>query len=542
MYALLVVAAVLTAQPRGGPQTLQFRSDVDGTDQPYSLYLPAKFDPGRKYPLVVSLPAEFSNSRLSLRRVFGRGAQAGEPEAEASRYFPRLPDVDFIVVSPSARGAMGYRGIAEKDLLDLVAEIRQRYPVDEDRVYLTGISMGGGGALWLGLSRPDVWAAIAAVCPPGPEEWSELAGNARNVPVRLDHGAQDPVAPVAGSREWRRRLAEADVRVDYREYPDARHNAWDPAYRDAGIFQWFSAMKRERHPRRVQFATRQYKYSTAYWLEITGMTPGELARVDASIVGRNRIAVRTNGVLGFRLRLDGHPLYAPGQWLTVVVDGVTLRTRQLAFRRGSEGWTAGAYARGPREKGVGAEGPLAEVVSARHIYVYGTRDNPGPEEESRRRQQAAFAAEWSTARIKMVARFRVAADRELTDADRQTSNLVLFGNQETNGEVARLAGDLPMHLDAGAADYGLFYVWPVGGRYVAVNSGLPFYAGSGRVRRAGVGLLSSPWMWMGTLGDYILFRATVENVVAEGRFDRNWRLTEESVRRLSSSSTVRLRP
>ena len=54
---------------------------------------------------------------------------------------------------------MGYQGIAEKDVYDVLADVKARFSVDEDRVYLTGLDMGGGGALWLGLTRPDIWAA-----------------------------------------------------------------------------------------------------------------------------------------------------------------------------------------------------------------------------------------------------------------------------------------------------------------------------------------------------------------------------------------------
>jgi predicted peptidase len=60
---------------------------------------------------------------------------------------------------------MGYQGIAEKDVLDVLADVKKRFNIDEDRTYLTGYSMGGGGTLWIGLTRPDVWAALAPYVP-----------------------------------------------------------------------------------------------------------------------------------------------------------------------------------------------------------------------------------------------------------------------------------------------------------------------------------------------------------------------------------------
>src|SRR6185369_4823008 len=142
--------------------------DVDSSDQPYALYVPKNFDRARTYPLVISLHMEESSHLLNMRQFLGRN-----------------PDVDFLVASPLARGSMGYRGIAEKDVYDVLADVKRRYPVDEDRVYMTGLSMGGGGTLWIGLTRPDIWAAIAPVCPAPPEGTQDFAPNALNYPVHF---------------------------------------------------------------------------------------------------------------------------------------------------------------------------------------------------------------------------------------------------------------------------------------------------------------------------------------------------------------------
>src|SRR5688500_7178901 len=111
--ALFPIAAACAAQVYvPGPQVLTFFSGIDDSDQPYALYAPKRFDPSRKYPLVVSLHGTGSNHRLNLRRVFGKGNLPGETDADASRVFRPLPDVDFLVASPFARGSMGYHGIA----------------------------------------------------------------------------------------------------------------------------------------------------------------------------------------------------------------------------------------------------------------------------------------------------------------------------------------------------------------------------------------------------------------------------------------------
>ena len=523
-----------------GPQVLTFLSDVDDSDQPYAVYIPNQFDPKKPYPLVISLHGAYSNHRVNLRRVFGRGNLPGETDAEASRYFPKLREVQYIVASPFARGTLGYQGIPEKDVYDVLADVKRRFLIDEDRIYLTGLSMGGGGALWLGLTRPDLWAAIAPVCPAVPAGTETLAPNALHVPVHLFHGERDPVVPVSVSRQWHKDLSELGAGVEYVEFPGVRHNSWDGAYRNAAIFDWFSRFRRVRHPERVRFVSSQYKYNRAYWVEFDGLTPGTPASIDAKFTAKNRLDVKTENLDGFTLHLDGHPQFQSGQPVDVAIDGKIVRARKLlSLVKTGKGWESGKYA--PTGKRAGAEGPMGEVIAGRHVYVYGTADSPGPEEVSRRRALASQAAEWRGA-TRLSLALDVKADKDVGPRDIAGVNLVLFGTAETNSLIARHAPKLPMALNPGAADYGLAYVYPINGRYVLVNSGLPFWHGIERVRSEDITAKFMPRNvhLLLSAGDYVLFRGSVEHVVAAGRFDRDWKLTPEHAGKLRSSGAIRL--
>ncbi|HMC63137.1 MAG TPA: alpha/beta hydrolase-fold protein, partial [Candidatus Solibacter sp.] len=237
--APLAALTLLLAQPdvpqwvTPGARAVTYHSAVDDSEQPYALYLPKFSAPGKTYPLVIGLHEEESNHIFQLKRLFGIPSRFGESglQALSLRPFPVPDSLDFIVACPFARGTMGYQGIAEQDVYDVLADVKRRYPIDPDRIYLTGSGMGGGGALWLALTRPDQWAAVAAVCPdpfPGAEE---LAGNALNLPIRLYQGELDPAVPAESTRAWHRRLLNAGAPVEYIEYPGVRHNAWDSAYR-----------------------------------------------------------------------------------------------------------------------------------------------------------------------------------------------------------------------------------------------------------------------------------------------------------------------
>ena len=535
---LHALACPLFAQSalHAGAQPLTFHSTVDDSDQPYALYLPTGFNANRKYPLVVSLHSEDSNQRLNLRQLFGITARYGEADAPDLRYFPVMRPVDFIVACPAARGSMGYQGIAEQDVYDMLADVERRLPIDEDRVYLTGISMGGGGALWLALSRPDVWAAVAPLAPVAPPGAWDRAGNAFNLAVRLFQGDLDPLVPAARTRSWQRRFLDAGVDAGYIEYPGVRHNVWDVAYRNGAIFDWFTPMHRDRYPDRVQLETQSYRYGSAYWLTIDGLSPGSPASVKAAWQSKTALAVETSAVDGFTVTRRA----GAAAMVTATVDGIALRVpanAPLSFIKASGKWRLGRSV--PAGKRRGAEGPIWQAAASRHIYVYGTGGAATAEELDRRRERAQEAAEWSTPRNRLALHLPVKFDASVTDADLDSADLVLFGTAETNKLIARFATRLPMALNPGAADYGLLYIFPIEKHYFLVSSGLPWWSGAEDARPViGVSFAPPKFRLLQTFGDYILFKGSLANVVAEGRFDRNWKIPADSAAAMLASGTV----
>lgn len=541
---LLVTGAASFAQTlKPGPQVLTFFSDVDDTEQPYGLYLPKNFKAAKKYPLVIMLHGAGSNHRLALRRVFGKSNVPGETDVEATRYFPAWRDVDYIVASPYARGTMGYQSIAEKDVYDMLADVKRRFPIDEDRVYLTGLSMGGGGTLWLGLSRPDIWAAIAPVCPAPPDGTDELAPNALNYPVHIFHGDADPVVRPAGVREWVKRFDSLETKIEYTEYPGVGHNSWENAYRDGFIFTWFAKFRRNRYPERVRFVTSRYKYNSAYWVHLEALTPGTLASIDAKFVASNRLEITTSALNAFTLNLAGHPRFNPKQSVAVTIDGKKIMTNACAFSQQEGEWNAVKYEAAANSKRPGAEGPISEVIASRHVYVYGTADNPSEKELQARRSQADYAANWSVDRGPFLRRVmvfpRVLADKEVRPSDLESSNLILFGTQATNSVIAKFGEQLPLHFDA-AEGYGLVYIFPIGAQYVLINSGLPWWTvGEGFANpptRRGFRTLYGPPGLLMELPDYLFFKGSMENVIAAGRFDHNWRMPEQDTEKIKAVS------
>jgi pimeloyl-ACP methyl ester carboxylesterase len=558
----IIMAAVLFAagsdhanaqRLKPGPQDLSFFSTADERDQPYAIYVPENFDENKAYPLVVFLHGAWSNHRLGLRRLFGVGNSQGydfikpgnvpfETDVEATRYWPPFKPVDYIAVAPYARGTAGYQGIPEQDVYEMLDDVKSRFLIDEDRIYLTGLSMGGGGTLWLGMTRPDVWAAIAPVCPAPPEGTIDLAGNALNLPVHLFIGDKDFLYKTAS--EWKAKLETTAQKLDYVEYPGVGHNSWEWAYKDGFIFDWFSQFKRDMFPEQVKFSSKWFKYNKAYWVTFDDLVPGTMATIDARFTAGNAVEVTSAGLGAFTLNLSGHPLFNAGKKVTVKVDGKSFSVKSagaVSFTKSGGSWANRKFTPGLTSKQPGAEGPLYAAVCSSHIYVYGTGGNPSPEELSARREQAASAADWSGMGGRIMVFPRVIADREVRESDYVTANLILFGTRETNSIIEKFADRLPLHLNTAAEGYGLVYIFPLNRHYIVVNSGLSWWTPPKNTSgQAGYAFMGSKVEMLKKFQDYVLFKDNTDNIVSQGLFDNNWKLKPEAVEALKGTGAVKV--
>ncbi len=446
-----------------------YRDDFDQTLQPYAVYLPRGEPPAGGWPLLVSLHGAYSNHRLNLRRVFGKSNRPGESDEEATRNELPLPDAPMIVVSAFGRGEfMGFQGLGERDVLRVMADVRRAYAVDPDRVYLTGLSMGGEGAWHIGLRHPDLFAAVVPVCGiTDARQWigaaaaplfdptllalttvQAVAENASNLQVTFFHGDVDPAVKVAHSRamaERYRQLGWLGKNVRYNELPGVNHAAWEVAYRDAAIFKLVGGVKRDPFPRHVIYKTYSLRYNQAYWLRIDGIERG-LAM--ATIEGDRddaRFTVRADNVSAFSLLLD--PKFVPGDRpITVVAGGATIYQGAprplLSFARSGAGWHA--VAQPPPATPIpdhGASGLFSRALARErpHLYVYGTRGPPAT--TAANRTLARALGDWGHG---VRAQFAVKADAEVTAADLANLDLVLVGSARSNTIVQRLAPSLPV--------------------------------------------------------------------------------------------------
>lgn len=116
-------------------------------------------------------------------------------------------------------------------------------PIDRNRVYLTGLSMGGFGSWELAMRRPNLFAAVAPVCGGGDET---QAARLKNISIWAAHGDADTVVWPVRSRTMVEAIKEAGGNVKYTEYPGVGHNSWTPFYADPeGVIPWLFRQVRD---------------------------------------------------------------------------------------------------------------------------------------------------------------------------------------------------------------------------------------------------------------------------------------------------------
>jgi pimeloyl-ACP methyl ester carboxylesterase len=460
-----------------------YRSELDETLQPYAIYIPKSYNPAKSYPLLVSLHGATSNHRLNIRRVFGLGNRMGESDYEAVRNTVEFPEVDFIVVSPYGRGEIaGYNGIGENDVLRVMEDVKKAYHIDPDRVYLTGLSMGGGGTWHLGLRYPDLWAAIVPVCAiadvgyfgqrgtldPSDRQLFDLtsaipiAENACNMSVFIYHGDVDSAVDVLHSRkmaEAYEKLNWLGKRVQYFELPGVHHFAWDFSYRQGNIFKILAPIKRNPYPEHVVFSTFSPRYNKSHWLRIDRIEKGlQLARIEGTWKG-NRFEIKTENVAAFSLLL-GDKMVTPRQKIEVVANGISLVTgaapeKTVSFLKSAEGKFAfhklDAPLEGPPDHFEGGFRGRTLAQASAHVYVYGTGGGEAMTKASR--EMAEQMANWGSG-VKV--RWPVLADTEVSEEILKKNSLVLFGSTASNRILEQIKEKMPIKETGSGYSAGSF--------------------------------------------------------------------------------------
>jgi predicted peptidase len=197
----------------------------------YLRYLPPAYDASEKsWPLLLFLHgAGERGDDLELVKVHGPPKMIA-----AGQDFP------FVVISPQCPEDVWWSIDALHDLLE---EIIRTHRIDQSRIYVTGLSMGGYGSWGLACTYPKMFAAVAPICGGGEPEKAPLM---KEIPTWVFHGAKDEIVPLQRSQDMVDALEAAGGNVRFTVYPEAGHvGAWVNAYGDPELWAWLLAQRKE---------------------------------------------------------------------------------------------------------------------------------------------------------------------------------------------------------------------------------------------------------------------------------------------------------
>ena len=204
---------------------------LDAVNSKYLLYLPEGYGaPGKKWPLML-----FLHGKGECGDDLNRVKVHGPPMllARNKREFP------CVVVSPQCRPG---RWWMPSDLMALLEHVESMLSIDEKRIYVTGLSMGGFGSWGLITYSPKKFAAAIPICGGGNPAGTKKI---KNLPIWVFHGDADNVVPVEKSRVMVEALKKHGSKVKYTEYPGVNHNSWSKTYDNQEVYDWLFSQKKK---------------------------------------------------------------------------------------------------------------------------------------------------------------------------------------------------------------------------------------------------------------------------------------------------------
>ena len=226
--------------------TREVFTDPDtGLTLPYRMYVPERMNAERKYSFLLFLHGAGERGSDNERHItvnsniLTRIVNDTDPDHACIILAPQCPSDRQWVDTPWGNGSYSVDAVPQSQqmsaVMKIVEQVTEEYKVDPDRMYITGISMGGYGTWDTIIRYPDTFAAAIPVCGAGDPTKASLI---KDIPIRTYHSSDDGTVPVRGTREMVAALEEVGGKVQYTEYTNAGHGAWEPAYNDADLVDW----------------------------------------------------------------------------------------------------------------------------------------------------------------------------------------------------------------------------------------------------------------------------------------------------------------
>ena len=431
-----------------GVQEWAYESPVDDSGQPFRIAIPTDYDPAHPAPLA----------------VYMHGYSGDHIEHSAGMH--SHPGSFDIAVLGRSRGG-GYRALSEADVLQAVDYVEAHWAIDPSRISLNGGSMGGGATYRLGSRYPQRWCSGRPTC--GFASYLPM-GNLVTLPIYATHSADDPTVSVLGDRGPLALLRELGGQVIYDETNGYGHAVWNYKEGNERGAAWEKLQVRpdSRSVRRVDYTALDGGAVRGWWGEIVewGGSPGP-ARFVLTAGAPDALFAQLSNIARLRLRLSESP-FDRARPLRISVNGAlplelpAPLPGSAVLALGDKGWTLDPQPEPPFR--LHTPGSACLLYGGEPILiVYGTG---GSAAERAAMRAAALAASKSPNPTwpddageaapdgvphsqNLYGWLNTRADTDVTDADIARCHLVLIGTAAQNAVVSRIAGALPVRLDAG---------------------------------------------------------------------------------------------
>ncbi|MGV3659145.1 MAG: prolyl oligopeptidase family serine peptidase [Prosthecobacter sp.] len=486
-----------------------YRSKIDGSVQPYGMIIPESY---------VGAPV-----RLDIW-CHGRGETLSELGFldQRRKQQGQIAPKGALVLHPYGRYCCANKFAGEIDLLEAIDHANKFYAIDEDRVIVRGFSMGGAAAWQFAVNYAEKWCAANPGA--GFSETPEFLGGFQNEDVskapwyqkKLWHwyNATDnalnlencPTVAYSGEIDKQKQAADMMERALRGENVDLLHiigpQTAHKIHPDSLIeiekrLASIAAVGRDRRPNEVHLSTWFLRYNKMHWVTVDALEQHwERGRIHARITGSSEVTVKLQNINAFTLDMpSGHSPLSLLIKPTVIIDGQALevtrpkldRSWLVHFQLKNSKWTQvlGDENDGKLVKKHGLQGPIDDAFMDKFVFVKPTK--AGWSEKL----DAWSKAELERAQFEWRRQFRgdapVKDDTAISDADIAASNLVLWGDPQSNAVLARIADKLPVQwakdklvvngktYDAATNAPVLIYPNPLNpAKYVVINSGFTY--------------------------------------------------------------------
>jgi pimeloyl-ACP methyl ester carboxylesterase len=455
---------ILRVREKGKTYKETFISRIDHSCQYYAVLPPKDYDPQKKYGLILTL--------------HGAGVEAS---GQIDCYAPK--DWAF-VVAPTNRQKFGFdwQDWGRLDALEVLDLVKEKYPIDTSRVYLTGHSMGGHGTWHIALAHPDLFAAAAPeagwtcfqlyipwflqksymFAEPGQiairdmslrEDFApDFVENAKNLPLFIEQGGSDNDVPPVHARLFVSLLEQLGYQYRYKEIPGKPH--WYEVdtlnhilcVDDPDLMNFLKDKKRDLFPHLIVFKTSDLGQTHRdYWVDITEQEkPLYESRIDAEVKG-NRIEIKTVNIRQFELTLSKELL--PFGKIDFLINGekltYNLRTNEkLSFSKKGDRFQMGKLKSSPLSKTPEFYGPIKQAYFSPFVLVFGTKGDSAVTDITIHQARLEAARWWRVGN----GYAEILPDTEVTKEALENYNLILFGGPEENSITAQLNKSLPIQI------------------------------------------------------------------------------------------------